>query len=570
MRNSILPIVSSLRTYSGSTFFRDLVGGITVAALLVPQAMAYAELMGVPAIYGLYTCLVPLLVYGLFSTSRLVSIGPVAIASLIVLVGISDMGLEDNSEILSVVLLVAFLTGMVQVLMGLLRLGFIANFLSKPILSGFISAAAITIIVSQIPTALGIQRCAQSEVQHSIPFMCGQFADINIPDACFFAGAMILMVGLRRIHKLIPGALIVVIGSLIISYILRGQYSDLHVLGAVPSGVPGFSVPTFDWQVIKSLLPLVFTLALISFIDTTSIAKKLQRMSGDHKVMANRELIALGLSKSIGALFQSIPSSASFSRSAINHSTGAKTQVSNLVCALIILVVLLFLTPLLYHLPKAALAAIIVFSVVKLIDFGIFRDLWKQDRFDLALLTITFVSTLTIGIIDGIFIGVISSFVVYIYQSLSPTITTLVNVPGTRLYKDPERFETESNLPESLIVRYNKSLFFGNAYHFRSTVVEMCRRAQPVKHVLLDATQIDSIDSTGVQAIDDLDQELQEMGAEMYICGAIGPVRDQLFLAGFLRSSDLYHGTIDQAVEFIQTGKKNPVNQDFSMQSTFK
>ncbi len=551
--------------------WRDLFAGLTIGSMFVPQGIAYASLMGAPPIHGLYACLIPIIVYAFLSSSNRMTIGPVALTSLLVYAALSDYQHLGPEGIIGIIIAIGLIVGVVQLIMGWLKLGFVANFLSQPVLSGFVSAACLAIVISQIPSILGISKPLDGRCIPSVVHAVKSSASCNLYNLACFVICITALFLFKKIHHRVPAAFLVLVLSIIAVWTFHLDDSPLTLVREVPSGLPLPIIPEIDWQTFSDLFPSILALSLVGFVETISVAKVLEQKYKDHEVRANKELVAIGCAKIGGALFQAIPTSGSFSRSAINSSLGASTQMSSLFAMTLVLCTLLFLTPVFYYLPYPMLSAVIVLSVLKLFDAKAFIRLWKSDRRDFAILLVCFLITLLIGIEEGLLVGVLLSFSFYVYQSIQPSITTLQHVEGTQLYKDPERFETMLD-PEVLILRYNGNLYFGNAYHFKR---HMLRRAcQPnetsqIKHLILDAGQIDFVDSTGIDTLHSMTEELHKNDVKLYISGMIGQVRDKLYRAGFLRDVSLHHPSVADAMHYIKTGQKRllPNDRDYSMQS---
>ena len=510
--------------------------GLTVGVMLVPQGMAYALLAGVPPIYGLYGALIPIIIYAIFGTSRHLSIGPVAISASLILSGISSIeGVETMTpQYIQLVILAGFLIGIGQLLMGVLRLGFLVNFLSHPVLAGFTSAAAIIIIISQLKFLFGIQVGRFEYTHETLEYILLNLDKTNIPTFLVCIIAILILVLVNKLNSNYPSALIVVILGIVTSYLLNLSGANVSIVGAAPEGLPSFDVLHFDLKTVKLLMPTVFTVSIIGVVESMSISKALEAKHRDYIVDANQELLALGLSKMFGAFFQALPTSGSFSRSAVNSNTGGKTNISSIFSALLVALTLLFLMPFFYYLPNAVLAAIIFVAIVGLIDIEEAKLLWKIHRQDFFLMLTTFFLTLFLGIETGILIGVILSVSLIVYRTTKPHIAILGNIKGTPAYRNVERFPKAEETEGVLIIRMDASLYFGNSDFFKSTIRRLVReREGSLKMLLLDASSFHEIDSSGLHAITEMVEELQQKNIEFYLSGAIGPVRDLLTEAGF-------------------------------------
>lgn len=531
---------------------------MTVGVMLIPQGMAYAYLAGLPPIYGLYAGLVPLIIYALLGTSRQLSLGPAALSSVLLAAGVSQIAEPFGTNYIDLVIMMGLLIGIVQVLLGLFRLGFFVNFLSNPVLAGFTSAAAIIIGVTQLKDALGINIPRFDRPLDTFLYAISHISDIHWITAAICFGSILIMILLRKIHKSIPGALIIVIiGILITKY---GQLDSIgvSVLGEVPQGLPSFLLPKLDIKDIQRLIPTIATVSIIGVVECIGIAKVLEAKHKDYIIDTNQELVAVGFSKVIGSFFQAMPTSASFSRSAVNSDAGAKSTISTLITAFILGLTLFALTPLFYYLPKAILAAIILLAVR-----GIFNDkeainLWKTHKSDFMMMLFTFAATLILGISQGVLFGALLSILVVLYKSSRPHISILGNVPGTTYYRNVNRYRGSKSLPKTMIIRFDDQLYFGNCNYFRDQINQFVADSnEAIKYILIDAGNIHAIDSSGIHILRDLDEQLEAQGIGLYLCRAIGPVRDMLFISGLMNDPDRHHMNIHEAVKFIKNKELN-------------
>ena len=385
--------------------------------MLVPQGMAYALLTGVPPIYGLYSSLIPLFLYALFGSSRQMSIGPVAISALLVLGGISELATPETPAYISLVITVGLLVGIAQLLLGFLRLGFLVNFLSHPVIIGFTAAAAIIIAISQLKDVLGFPIPRGLSTTGALQYAFQHIGETNWIAVALCLGAIILMFIFRMINKNIPGALIVVVLGTLLSWLLDLNQYGLNIVASVPEGLPTFQLPDMGWETIQLLGETTLVVTIICIVESLAIAKVLEAKHQNYTVRPNQELFALGISKIGGAFFQAIPTSGSFTRSAINNEAGAKTTVASIITALLIGLTLLFLTPLFYYLPRAILAAIILLAVKSLFDLKEGIHLWHTHKEDFLMMLITFLVTLAVSIPIGILVGVLLSVSAILYHS---------------------------------------------------------------------------------------------------------------------------------------------------------
>ena len=531
----IFPILESLKNYSSFSFKTDLIAGLTVGILLVPQGMAYASLAGMPPIYGLYGGFIPLLLYAFLGTSRQMSIGPVAISALLVLAGVSQLAEPGTAAYISLVITAGLMIGVTQVILSFLRMGFLVNFLSHPVVAGFTSAAAIIIAISQLKDFLGFSIPRFAHPHETLFYAFEHIAQTNWIAVLLCLSSFALITGFRFINKNIPGALIVVIAGALLSWGMNLQGYGSDIVREVPEGLPTFQLPDLRLETIQKLIPTVLAVTVIGIVESLGIAKMLEAKHQDYVVRPNQELFALGVSKVGGAFFQALPTSGSFTRSAVNNNAGAKTTVSSIITAILIALTLLFLTPLFYYLPKAVLAAIILLAVKSLFDIKEAIHLWHSHKRDFVMMLVTFIATLTLGIELGVLVGVVLSIMTILYRSSRPHVVVLGKIPGTAHYRNIKRFEDAQQPKNIMIMRFDDQLYFANATFFKDTVKQLIRESErSLKYFYLDARSIHDIDSSGLQALREGYRLLQREGIQLCICGAIGPVRDILFKSGFM------------------------------------
>ena len=506
-----------------------------MAVVLIPQAMAYALLMGIPPVYGLFAGLFPLLIYALMGHAFPMSIGPVAISSILVYSGISQIAEPFSDHFITLVIATGLFIGLFKWILGVFRLGFLVNFISLPVVSGFISASALIIIITQLKDALGIHLPFMTQSLDLIPYVLGHWEEVSGVSLTIFGISLFLLIAMKYWKEALPGTLLVMIIFTALTYIFEWDQKGLAVVGEVPGGLPRFQIPDIPKGELKALLPTVLTVSFISIVECMSIGRSLEMKSESFRLIPNRELRALGLSKIAGAFFQSPPTSASFSRSAINHYTGARSGLSSVISALIVALSLIFLTPLFYFIPKAVLAAVIVIAVAGLIDHKHALYLWKVKRREFLVMAFTFFVTLIFGIDDGVITGIVLSFAIIIYYSSRPQIVELGNIPGTTHYRNIERFSKAKRVRDYLIIRFDDQLYFGNANYFRDTLIQMLgTRTILPKYLLLDASNIHDLDSTGLYSLKEIYEYLQKYNIQLIISGATGPIRDLLKRSGLM------------------------------------
>lgn len=500
--------------------------------MLVPQGMAYALLAGMPPIYGLYSGLVPLFLYAILGTSRQMSVGAVAVSGLLVLAGISQVAEPGTSHYISLVILTGLLVGLLQLFFSIIRLGFLVNFLSHPVIAGFTSAAAIIIAVSQLKYLMGIEIPRFSVLTDTVGFAFQHLSEISWPTFFLCIGGIALMLILKKINKAIPGALITAVLGILLVKIFRLDQQGIDIVEDVPEGLPAFILPEWTMENIRLVIPTVLTVTVIEIVESIGIAKVWEAKHKNYKIDANQELLALGISKIGGAFFQAIPTSGSFTRSAVNSESGAKTQMSSIITAALVALTLLFLTPLFFYLPKAILAAIVLLSVKSLFDLKEAIHLWKTHRGDFLMMLSTFIITLILGIEEGVLAGVVLSVLMVMYRNSQPHIAVLGQLPNTKYFRNINRFPNAIQIPDCAIIRFDSQLFFANSLYFKEFIEQFVQaQSTSLKGLILDASSIHDIDSSGLQALDETYDYLKSKNIQFYIAEAIGPVRDRLYKA---------------------------------------
>ena len=536
LKNSI-PILNWLPSYKKEWLKGDLGAGLTVGVMLIPQGMAYASIAGLPAVYGLYASIVPIIIYALFGTSRQLAVGPVAMVSLLTATTIGSFGDLSISEYVNYAIVLALMVGAIQFLLGVFRLGFLVNFLSHPVVSGFTSAAALIIGLSQLKHLLGIDIPRSHHINEIVLNAIENFENINWITLIIGVLGIGIIVLTKQIKKSLPAQLFAVIfGTLIVSFFGLGEGQNaVKIVKEIPSSLPSFTIPEMNYSTIQLLFPMALTIALVSFMESIAVAKAIQRKHRNYKVIPNQELVSLGLATVIGSLFQSYPTTGGFSRTAVNDQAGAKTTLASIFSAILILLTLLFLTPLFYNLPKAILASVIMVAVFGLIDYKEAIILWKSNRTDFYLLIVTFLATLIFGIEQGILIGVVLSLVMVVFKTTKPHIAVLANVPDTHFYRNIERFDSLVPKKEMLIYRFDAQVFFANTNYFKESLEDLvAEKGKDLKLIIIDGESINSIDSSGIHMLEDVLQTYESMRIKLFFTGIKGPVRDALERSGFM------------------------------------
>ena len=551
--HTVFPITEWLPSYGTFDLWRDTAAGLTVGVMLVPQGMAYAVIAGLPPIYGLYAALIPLLVYPFLGTSRQLITGPVAIDMLIVATGVSMMAAPGSVRYVALAVLLAGLVGLVQIGMGAVRLGFLADLLSRPVIAGFTAAAALIIGFSQLGNLLGIELARSQYVHELIAGAWQNASSVHPISLAIGLGSIGLLVGIRRWRPLWPEALIVVVGATLVTWALGLGAHGVTVIGDIPSGLPDVEVPTLQWSDVTGLLPTALTLALIQFMSVVSLGRVFAARHNT-TINANQELVAVGTANVVGSLFQSIPVSGSFSRTAVNDQAGARTPLSNVIAAALVGLTLLFLTPLFYYLPMPALAAIIMVAAVGLVDVEEMVYLFQTRKREGAIALFTFASTLIIGIQEGIVLGVGASIVAILYRVSRPKMAELGHLEDTRSFHDVARFSKATTIEGLLILRVNAAFSFANAKHFRSFILDKSAHSDhALEGIIIDGASINDIDTTAIEALEDIVDQLDEKGIDLYFTGLIGPVRDLLRRSGLHEriGTDHFFENLHEAVMYI-------------------
>jgi len=559
-----LPLLRTLRGHDGRAVRDDLTAGLTTAVMLVPQGMAYAMLAGLPPITGLYASTLPLVLYALFGTSRQLAVGPVAMVSLLVATGIGAMSPAGPAEYIALAVLLAAMVGFIQLAMGVGRLGFMVNFLSHPVVSGFTSAAALIIGLSQLKHLLGLQ-IPRSHHVHEILLSAGRQLGQVQPITLAIGGAAIaLLLLLKRWRPAFPGALAVVVLGTAAVALFRLDQHGVAIVGTVPEGLPALALPSFSLATLRELLPIALTISLVGFMESISVAKAFAR-KGHYEVDANRELVGLGLANLGGALVGAYPVTGGFSRTAVNAQAGARSGLAAIVTAAIVATTLLLLTPLFYYLPRAVLAAIIMVAVFGLVDLREVRHLWRVKRSDLAMLLITFGATLSFGIEQGIVVGVVSSLLAVILRTTRPHVAVLGRVPGTHAYRNVENNPGAVTPPGIIALRIDAQFYFGNVNFFKETIHRLEHECtEPLRAIVINAASINNLDATAADAVQEIAEDLAARGVELYFAEVRAPVLEIMRRAGLveLLSEDKFFLTVRRAIEAASTARSTGARED--------
>lgn len=520
----MLPITRVLAHYDTATFRSDLMAGLTVAVMLIPQSMAYAALAGMPPVAGLYASIVPLVAYALLGTSGSLAVGPVALVSLLTAGTLAPLAGGDTDRYIVLAAGLALLVGAIQIALGAIRAGKLVTFLSHGVLSGFTSAAAIVIAVSQIPALLGFSVGREEGFIARIEAISGAIGGTNLATALIGVGAVVTLMALRARFRRLPGPLLVVIAATVLVWLLGLDGSGVAVLGEIPRGISTPTFPTIELDTWIQLLPGALTIAVIGYAEGIGIAKAIGLRTRE-RVEPNAELWAVGAANVAAGLFAAFPVAGGISRTAVNHEAGAKTVVGSLVTATAVAITVLFLTPLFTDLPKAVLAAVVVAAVVRLVDLRAAVRLLRYRPVDGLVLLLTFAVTLFGSVEMGLVAGLVASIAVFVWRASQPHIAELGRVPGTGAYRNVLRYEVEID-PDVVIIRVDGPLFYASAQGIRDRVLELVQNRTELRGVVIDASAITDIDSDGMHALGEMVHDLAALGLAFAMATVRGPARD--------------------------------------------
>ncbi len=497
--------------FTAQTVREDVIAGITVSLVAIPQALAYAQLAGVPPYYGLYAAFIPTIIGVLFGSSAILSTGPVAMTSLLTAASIAPLAAAGSEQFYAFAILLALLSGLIQIGFGLARMGVLLNFLSHPVLMGFINAAALIIALSQIPAFLGISIIQSKHLLLDSWNVLTNFDALHGMSLAFGLGAIALLYLFKKFLPKLPGVLLTVGFLTWVSFMVGFAEHGGRVVGVIPQGLPSLTVPSFDWAAIREMLPAAFVLALISFVEAMSSCKVIAfktRTRWDE----NQELIGQGLAKVAAAFCQSMPVSGSFSRSALNLSANARTGLSSLISAGFVFATLMFFTGALYHLPKPVLAAMIMMAVVNLVNVKSIQHAWQASRDDGIAATTTFFATLMFApnIQDGILAGIMLSLVLFFYRRMRPRIIIALGLHADGTLRDAARFDLPSLPPQIGALRFDSSLLFFNVAYFEDAVLKLIQRKPDAKYILIVGSGINHLDGSGVEIFYSLSKHLHD------------------------------------------------------------
>ena len=561
---SYVPIVDVLQRYRRADFGHDLTAGVIVAVITVPQAIAYAFLAGLPPQAGLYACLAPLVIYAALGSSRHLAVGPVAIAALMVAATIGQYAAAYDQSHLEISIVLCLQAGIILWLLRLLQMGGLVNLLSHPVITGFVNAAAFLIIVSQLPAFTGIGPGSADDPFNQLADLAGRWQEINAVSIAIGIGALagLLLVGrygVTVLRLLMPDVAdehpVSRLGPMVVAVLAAGVVAlwqldtgfGVAVVGYVPPGLPSFTVPSFNWPLWVDVAPAATMIAVVAYVESYSIGTTLAARQRT-RVNAHQELIALGAAN-IGAAFTgAYPVAGSFSRSSVNYQAGGRTQVSSLICAAVIVLSLLFLTPLFALLPHAALAAIVVVSVVGIVDFSSARRHWRVYREDSITELVTLVTVVLFGVETGLITGVALSIAFFVRTSSRPHIAIVGRIANTEHFRSARRYSVET-FPHVAAIRIDENVYFANANQIENKLLKLVQRRPGTRHVLLVMSAVNMIDVSGLEMFYRFNQNVSAMGIKLHLSEVKGPVMEQFEATDFvMQLTGSVFFTTDQAM----------------------
>ncbi|MGB7933295.1 MAG: sulfate permease [Gammaproteobacteria bacterium] len=505
------PGLGSLLRYQSSWLGSDIAAGLSVAAIALPVGIAYSDLAGVPAVVGMYSAIFPLLAYALFGSSRQLMTGPDAATAIIVAASLGPLAGGDTQLYLALMVVLTLMTGTLYIIGGVMRLGFIANFLSQPILAGYLNGIALIILMGQLPKLCGYTSSATDVFSQWVEF-AGKLPEAHLPTLMLGLGLLVAMVVLRRLSPRLPAALVVVVAGIVAVATLGLQQHGVAILGEVPAGLPGLHLAPFDPEKLRNLFVDAAGITLVSFTSGVLTAKSFARLNR-YDIDANQELIAFGAANLATGIAQGFPVTGADSRTAVNNAMGGKTQMVGIVAAAAMLVVLFFLTNPLGYVPITALAAVIMVSAVGLFDFATLRDLYRSSRRELLLSVTTTLGVLLLGVLHGVLLAVVLSLLWLLAVGSRPHDAVLGRVPGIKGFHDITDYPGVTTVPGLVLYRFDANLVFFNTDYFRDRVRAIIAAAEsPVEWFVVDASTINVVDITALQKFAELREELAARG----------------------------------------------------------
>ena len=542
-----IPVLDWGRRYNRETFTNDAVAALIVTIMLIPQSLAYALLAGVPPEVGLYASVAPLLLYAVLGSSSVLAVGPVAVVSLMTAAAVGEHATAGTHAYWQIAITLAFLSGGMLLLMGVLRLGFLANFLSHPVISGFISASGLLIALSQLKTIMGVKAeghnfvdlllalIHQASSTHLLTFLVGAVATAFLFWVRKGLKPVLLQMGLAPkatdiIAKAGPVAAIAITTAL--AWSLDWQVQGMKLVGTVPQGLPPVTAPLWDLTLWQELLVPALLISVVGFVESVSVGQTLAAKRRQ-RIEPNQELVALGASNLSAAFTGGFPVTGGFAHSVVNFDAGAVTPAAGVLTALGITLASLFLTPALYYLPQATLAATIVVAVLSLVDVGILKSTWNFSKLDFIAATTTLLATLLIGVESGLVIGVVVSLALFLFHASRPHIATVGLIPGTEHFRNVLRHDVLVS-PKLVCLRVDASMFFANARAVEDRINAEVATRPELEHVLLQCSAVNDIDSSALESLEAIASRLKDSGISLHFSEIKGPVMDKLSTTHFL------------------------------------
>lgn len=519
LRRMLLPTVDQIKELKDPNVLKtDLLAGITVALVLVPQSMAYAQLAGLPPYFGLYASFLPPMIAAIFGSSRQLATGPVAMVSLLTAAALEPLATTGSEGYLAYAILLAMMVGFFQLFLGLFRLGVLVDFLSHPVVVGFTNAAAIVIGTSQLSKLFGVTvEKGEYHFQTIWNVLVEAAHNTHMLTLAFAVLSIGIIWGIRKYAPKLPGVLIAVMVATTFSWLLGFDARGGAVVGQIPKGLPDLTLPIFDWEIIKQLISSTIIISLIGFMEAISIAKAMAARTRQ-RLDANQELVGQGLSNLVSGLSSGYAVSGSFSRSAVNMDAGAITGFASIVTGAVVGLTLLFLTPLLYHLPQATLASVIIMAVIGLVKIEPIKHAWKVEKHDGIVAVVAFVLTLAMApdLEIGIFAGVLLAMALFIYRTMRPRIAVLSRFHDGTL-RDVKVHPELDRCKKILLFRFDMSLYYANAGYFETKVLQMVAENPDVEYLIFDAEGVNTIDATGEEVLLHLSERLQQIGVTIIV-----------------------------------------------------
>ncbi len=544
-----LPCIDWLRTYDARTLTDDLVAAVIVTIMLVPQSLAYALLAGVPAEVGLYASMLPLVLYAVFGSSRTLAVGPVAVASLMTASSIASLGLTTQTEYLQAAMLLAILSGLFLLILGILRFGFMANFLSHPVVSGFITASGIIIALGQVRHILGINADGDNipelflKLGENLGDTNGATLSVGLFALCFLAAARLwLKAGLAALGVSAFAAGIVTkaapVMAVVITIVWAGSAGlgdqGVALVGMIPAGLPSLVMPFWDMAMVRELILPAILISVIGYVESVSVGKTLAAKRRQ-KINLDQELIGLGAANIASAASGGFPVTGGFSRSVVNFDAGAQTPAAGFFTAFGIAIATMTLTGYLALLPKATLAATIIIAVLGLVDFSILKKTWVYSRHDFIAVVVTITLTLLAGVEIGVSTGVLASLVLHLYKTSRPHIAEVGEIKGTKHFRNVKRHQVETS-PDILQLRIDESLYFANASYIEEEIFRNLSERKQLRHVILMCNAVNEIDISALEVMESINEILKEQGIGFHLSEVKGPVMDHLEGTNFLQT----------------------------------